>query len=202
MPQKDSITLMLEEPASSVGVLPTGFTTPWNQNPSNKIFYLTSGSIASFKHFSYEEIRKEFSKPSFLQGTIGKFEFNDYLQILTLPDITQSARVTIRTISNRDIAVYAEKLLLVIRNQLDKLEFEDRLPEIRAFERDNGSLLIEWIFDHFRIGFSVEISREESGWYLVSGHEFGDILAYGGLTGQNLNKLIAWLLNFVITNYV
>jgi hypothetical protein len=33
---------------------------------------------------------------------------------------------------------------------------------------ENGSVLLEWVFPDFRIGFNIEPTSEESGWYMVS----------------------------------
>lgn len=202
MQPKDLTTLTLEEPASSVGVSPTVFIPQWSQNPYNKIFYVTSGSSGSSTNIPFREKQKEFSKPNFFQGTVGENEFIIFTSILIRPDVTKPARETISNLSNHVISDVADRLLIIIRDQIDMLEYFDKLPSIRAVEREDNSLLIEWIFDNFRIGFSIEQKVQESGWYLVTGDKLGNIFAYGGLISENLSKLIAWLLNFVEKNYI
>ena len=62
-------------------------------------------------------------------------------------------------------------------------------------------MLIEWIFENFRVGFTIEKNSEESGWYLVSGKNLGQINAYGNLNKADDEKLLSWLLVFVISNH-
>lgn len=201
MPLRDSTTLTQEGHVLSVGVLPTDSIPPWSQNPSDKFTYTTTGSSRTPTLPIEEEMSLVVLAPNFIQGTIGTIEYSNYLQILTQLDLTRPAREAIRSITNRTISNHAERLLLIIRTRFENLEDVNNFPPIRAFESDDGSLLIEWIFNRFRIGFSIELDDEESGWYLVSDSKLGDIFAYGSLFNQNMHKLIAWLLAFVMTNY-
>ena len=65
---------------------------------------------------------------------------------------------------------------------------------------DDGSVLIEWIADNMRIGFGVELDPAESGWYLVTKPELGNIGASGVLEGLDLGWLATWLIAFVSAN--
>lgn len=53
----------------------------------------------------------------------------------------------------------------------------ENLPKIYAFNLEDGSLLIEWIFDDLRIGFNIEPIKTESSWYLVTNKNLGEINA-------------------------
>jgi len=74
------------------------------------------------------------------------------------------------------------------------------LPPLKAFNLEDGSVLIEWIYPDFRVGFSIEENKKESGWYLVSNKKLGEISASGFLESIDINRLVLWLLNFVISN--
>ena len=45
--------------------------------------------------------------------------------------------------------------------------------------RDDGSILVEWIFDQYRIGVSIENDLDESCWYFVSKPEVGGVMTSG-----------------------
>ena len=70
---------------------------------------------------------------------------------------------------------------------------------MHAFIEEDGSLLIEWTFEQFRIGFNFDNENSDSSWYLVSLENIGNINAYGSLSDVN-EKTILWLINFAITH--
>lgn len=74
------------------------------------------------------------------------------------------------------------------------------LPQLQAFKVDDGSILIEWIFDDFRLGFSIEPEVQESSWYLVSSKNLGEISASGYIPRTDIKNLILWLTNFVVSH--
>jgi len=105
--------------------------------------------------------------------------------------------------SNKSIVSEATNLLYIIRDSIIYfgVGYElSYLPALSAFKVDDGSVLIEWIFDDFRIGFSIEPNVDESSWYLVSNEKLGDIGASGYISRNNINNLVLWLINFVIAN--
>jgi len=103
-----------------------------------------------------------------------------------------------------EVVKQARKLLLLIQeviSSFEQLGFRLRaLPPFRAVEEDNESVLIEWIFAKFRIGFTIEPDPRESGWYLVSSQALNEVGASGRLSGANMKKNFLWLLNFVISH--
>ena len=74
------------------------------------------------------------------------------------------------------------------------------LPSLQGFNVEDGSILIEWIFGDFRIGFNIEPNPNDSGWYLVSNKNLGEISASGYTSGIEIKNLILWLLNFILSN--
>jgi hypothetical protein len=89
--------------------------------------------------------------------------------------------------------------------QLVKQEREGRepndmppLPPLRACVDIDGSVLLEWIFPDFRVGFNIEPDPQDSGWHLVSNKKVGEITASGQLT--NTSEIVAALLDFILPN--
>jgi len=86
--------------------------------------------------------------------------------------LVKSAWDTIHQTEDPEVAEEARRVLSIIREtflSFQQLGFDlGHLPPLRAFNVDDGSVLIEWIFGDFRIGFGIEPNSEDSGWYLVS----------------------------------
>ena len=79
-----------------------------------------------------------------------------------------SAWNNIHQTGEREVTERARELLLIIQETI--LHFRGfgfdlgHLPPLQAFNVDDGSVLIEWIFGNFRIGFNIEPNPEDSGW--------------------------------------
>lgn len=125
-------------------------------------------------------------------------------KFFSIPDDTSLIKhawdVTYKT-DNQEVAKEARILLSNVEDLLDKfwklgmdLTF---LPRLHANNAEDGSLLIEWIFSDYRIGFSIEPDLQESGWYLVSNKNLGEISASGFLFRKDIKGIVLWLLNFV-----
>ena len=119
-------------------------------------------------------------------------------------NLIKSAWKVIRQIENQDVAREAKKLLLLIQDTITNFQqfrFDiSYLPQLQAFNVDDGSVLLEWIFNDFRMGFSIEPNPQDSSWYLVTNRNLGEISASGYTSNININIniLILWLLNFVL----
>lgn len=118
--------------------------------------------------------------------------------------LVEPARHAVCQARNEPVAAKAREVLSAAQEVITVLEnasFElDHLAPLRAFCVEDGSLLIEWIFPDFRVGFSVESTLEDSGWYLVSNKHLGEISASGYISNVNLKSLILWLFSFVVFN--
>ena len=118
--------------------------------------------------------------------------------------LIKSAWDTIQKTINDNVAKEANKLLTIVQeltSSFQEVGFDlCYLPQLRAFNVEDGSVLIEWIFANFRIGFTVETDPEESGWYLVSNKNLWEISASGFISNIDIEKLILWLLNFILSN--
>lgn len=119
-------------------------------------------------------------------------------------ELIKPAWDVVQQIENRDIAEEAKRILLVIQDTLWSFgQFHlglSSLPNIRAFNVEDGSLLLEWKFSDFRIGFSFEPDLQESGWYLVTNRKLGEISASGYITTIDPKMLVVWLFNFIFSN--
>ncbi len=118
--------------------------------------------------------------------------------------LIRPALETLKTAKNNEVSNEAEKFLLLIKetvSSFQQMSFDlTFLPPIRAFENDDGSILIEWVFKNYRIGFGIEVNPSDSGWYLVAKRELGEISASGYTSNTNTRNTILWLLNFVISH--
>lgn len=107
-------------------------------------------------------------------------------------------------VANPGVARQARSLLLIIQNTVSSFEqlgFNmGALPPLNAIEGEDQSILIEWIFTNYRVGFTIEVDSYESGWYLVSNQALGEIGASGHLLNASIERTFLWLLNFVLAN--
>jgi hypothetical protein len=85
-------------------------------------------------------------------------------------------------------------------NNRSKIESAGHLPPLIMRTMEDESVLIEWIFPDFRIGFSIEPKEKESSWYLVSNKKFNEVSFSGLLEFSQLSFLIIDLLEFAMTN--
>ena len=123
---------------------------------------------------------------------------------LSVQYLTTPAWSAVGQVENKKVVNQARRILWIITET--SLTFQsrgvdlDRLPQLHAFAVQDGSLLIEWIFDDFRVGFSIEQNPSESSWYLVSNAKLGDINVAGDISQHESETqiLMLKLLTFVI----
>lgn len=94
---------------------------------------------------------------------------------------TSKARKRLSAIADHRIATNAETILDNLETELQSIARND-LPPFHVAEGEDGSVAIEWIFPHFRLGFSVEPDEKDSGWFFVSDETMGTINACGYLS--------------------
>jgi hypothetical protein len=119
-------------------------------------------------------------------------------------NILTNASDTIRRITDpekqRDVLNFLlsiQNALLINRFTLDKI---GSLPPLRISLNEDDSVLIEWIFRDFRIGFSIEKDRTQSNWYLVSNKNLNQVDLSGLLSSQDIGELLTSLIAFVLSN--
>lgn len=159
--------------------------------------YITFGSDVQ-SVLTVGDVRAEMSASEHPYITRGGSFGRKYISGVEEYSIIAPALKAIREAKDKQLAEKARQLLLKLLELVGR--FRMLSAPLRAFNADDGSILIEWIFHNFRIGFTIEPKQEESGWYLVSNKELGEIHAYGYLSGMDNRKLLAWLFGFVMTN--
>jgi hypothetical protein len=111
---------------------------------------------------------------------------------------------TICQVKNQQVRDQAVKLLAPIQEMFRALQQSgvdlSYLPPLRATNVDDRSVLIEWVFADFRVGFSIEPNPDNSSWYLVSDKRLDEVSAFGYLSNANLEKTVSQLFGFVLAN--
>ena len=118
-------------------------------------------------------------------------------------NIVKRARSVIPQIENEEVAKQVRKLLLIINVVVNIVEQEvgldlNNISPLRAHVEEDGSVLIEWIFPDFRIGFNIEPNPDDSGWHLVSSKKLGDAIASGLLT--DMVGVVIQLIEYILPN--
>jgi hypothetical protein len=136
--------------------------------------------------------------------TSGGNLYENYFSIPIEADIIWPAYALIHEIDGSDLAKRAAVLLSVIQEEISSLtQFNvniSHLPQLRGYVVVDGSILFEWIFPDFRLGFNIELDSRDSSWFLIANRKFGEITASGYLSGIEMKDLILWLLNFILVN--
>lgn len=109
-------------------------------------------------------------------------------------------------VQRADIRQLAMKVIFKIAASLEtsilfksKLRFGTLTP-LHITQDDDGSILVEWAFPHYRIGFSIESDTTKSGWYLITDKHFGETSASGRLNQGSDDIIIRWITQFVLAN--
>lgn len=76
----------------------------------------------------------------------------------------------------------------------------NNFPPLYVKWLDDNSVLIEWIYKDFRIGFTIEPDIKDSGWYIISNKNLGEYSASGIIDFNNITALINHILIFAFRN--
>ena len=138
---------------------------------------------------------------------LGKLKGSSYVSSKFHPvisKITHSAYKVVDKIENQVVIKQAEEILTDIENALDFYQQKgidvSYLPSLIAIEFDDGSLLIEWVFDDFHLGFSIEPSPDESSWYIVSNEKLNNIFTSDYFKNISHSELFRWFVGFALQN--
>lgn len=87
-------------------------------------------------------------------------------------DAIYDAFRAISKIENNNVKKQAVQVLTLIQDRLSNLslysDLQNRLPKILLSVLEEGSVLLEWNFENFRLGISLEDDEKESSYYIVS----------------------------------
>jgi hypothetical protein len=105
---------------------------------------------------------------------------------------------------NQSIVKEAEVLIsniIELSLNLQRLNIDtSSIAPLHASNLEDGSLLIEWIFPNYRIGFAIESNSRDSSWYLVSTNELVDSNASGSLSDIDKKEFLPRLFYFVASH--
>ena len=171
---------------------------------TNKPLELSDYCANSFKDFNISSpIQRRYT----YENTYGSkiWEWDDVsFDYDNEPNVVTRALNTVSKHKNNELKKRAERILVYIKEIVDlfcKYKIDvNILPEIEAFFIEDDSILLEWIYNDYRIGFSIEINPDESGWYLITNSEHGEITSSGLIKKNNIPKIITWLIIFILLN--
>ena len=159
--------------------------------------YISSKTILPESKEKNEEINYfTYSDKSETDQYIYKFPNNyNILRDFVFIDETPENKATIESV---------KKFLSIFQNTLQKnrenIKSSTYLPPLVFRWLEDNSVLIEWLFNDFRIGFSIEPVFEDSGWYLVSNENLDELSFSGALKFNGLESRLLELLNFALIN--
>lgn len=144
--------------------------------------------------------RRRYERITYEQ-TVGGHFFERFMPVLPGSDVFNKAWDLVYSLDDNRLAEDVKRFLhilqdMIIRTLPTQLEF-GAIPELGAHYVEDGSVLLEWIFQNYRIGFSIEPNPYESSWFLVTDAYLGSIGASGLLQRAELSALLHWLLNFI-----
>lgn len=129
--------------------------------------------------------------------------YGQYSPLIGKPDILGDARRALRQINDQPIAERFAPFLTTIQElllQLQQRGFDlQSMPRLHAHLPNDGSVVLEWILNDYRLGFTIEQDTNDSGWYLVSNRRMGEIMASGALTQVDREVIDSWL-HFILGN--
>jgi hypothetical protein len=107
-------------------------------------------------------------------------------------------------LDNSELAQSVRGVLAIIIETLEAYKYRaielPPLPPLHAYTIADGTLLLEWFNEHYRIGFAIGPSVKESSWYIVSDDTMGSLNASGLLSGDGLKGTVMSLVGFVLAN--
>lgn len=118
--------------------------------------------------------------------------------------ITFPVHKVIKKLGNDSVSLQANEILSNIEITLDTFQLMNKdvsyLPLLDATIFDDGSLLIEWPFPDFRLGFGIELNPKESGWYIVTNAKLKEVLTSDYLDSISINELVKLFVGFALQN--
>jgi len=162
--------------------------TNFSQNNSPQINHTSSYKI--HKHIEMGEVTTGSSEGVIVFSLWGK------------DNPVKEAKSIIPKIKNAAVVEQIEKLLLIIQNFVRILQ-DTRgsvisIPPLHAYIAEKDSVVLEWIFPNFRVGFNIEPNQEESGWHLISNKKLDDATESGPL--EKMEEKIQTLFEFILKN--
>ena len=99
--------------------------------------------------------------------------------------------------NGKELLLKISELLNVVKRAGYEIK---HIKELGAMQLEDGSILIEWIFKNYRIGFNIEEDANECGWYLVTNKYMGNRSWSGLLKEENEKNRLMTILGYLIAN--
>ncbi|MDR0609493.1 MAG: hypothetical protein LBG58_05240 [Planctomycetaceae bacterium] len=120
-------------------------------------------------------------------------------------NVVQNALQLAIYLRNEFVRKQTVELLNNIDTYLDEIinvsEISNRLPQIHLTEQEDDSVLAEWNFEYFRIGFSIEQEPDKSSCYvLFENRTTGYFKAETCRLGTEYQEIVSKIVNFVLVN--
>jgi hypothetical protein len=92
-------------------------------------------------------------------------------------------------------------LYRILNDLMLKEHFTNYLSKLHITEQEDKTGLIEWNFEKFRIGFSIEFNPSESGYYLISADPVtNDFIMKTGRIGSRCYEILENMVKYVLEN--
>ena len=139
--------------------------------------------------------------------TTDSFSINTSYQIKLPSNIDVLSRLyeTVASLSNPDVKKYTINVLDTLNKSLLNINnynnLSNYLSKLNVIEQTDLSALIEWNFQNFRVGFSIEPDLNESSYFIVSEDKsIGSFVADTKKVGSEINIAIEKIVEYVIRN--
>ena len=118
----------------------------------------------------------------------------NYLDKIGLSEIFKDAIIKSTNISDstlrKNVLEFLTKFYNILQNFSNVHNSDLFLPKLSLTQEDDESVMIEWIYESFRIGFSFE-NDESANWFLVTNDKHDEFWTSGKITEEfYINELI------------
>ena len=140
-------------------------------------------------------------------GTSDTFSGNMPYQIILPSNINifkETAR-QVQSIKNHEVQRNTQKILKSLYRALVTISnagmLSNYLSRLHVTEQSDETALIEWNFEHFRIGFNIEHSWDDVTYYFVAEDKrTGSFISQTSKIGDNYDQLVFDVVNYAIQN--
>lgn len=108
----------------------------------------------------------------------------------------QSQNEEVNKVALTFLNCFKEMLVSIYENH----KFSNNLPPLAINLQEDSSILIEWIFPDFRIGFSIEQDLSASNWYLIANSKFKEKISSETFNPLDPYELLRGLIIFALRN--
>jgi len=117
---------------------------------------------------------------------------------------TEEPKRLLKSISNKQVANQVKNLIHAIDETIHGVSASggdiSALPPLRAYYTEDESVSLEWVLPDFRLGFTIQVNPNESGWHLATSKRMGESGSYGFLSRANLRSLVFIMVSYVLAN--